>query len=209
MNPFSARVSCVFVYVDFNLLTSKWVRPFALTSSLTKNLIRSGLKFNHSLKELILGAIGGWCPLHLIVAQLLLLLLRLSGFAVSSDYTRLRFFFPFPLLSFFFSFFFFPLLLHPLRALGTFSFYDRPSPGNNLLCINIKPCYLIEMLLPSSSLSSSFRLELHEWQYFLAWVESKGFACRTILLSNFLSTDRADTCKKRQKKNEWIYFTDS
>lgn len=74
MNPFSAKVvASSSLLGSLNLLSSKWARSLALTSSLTKNLIRSGLKFNHSLKELILGAIGGWCPLHLIVAQLLYL----------------------------------------------------------------------------------------------------------------------------------------
>lgn len=43
---------------------------FALTFNLTKNLIRSGLKFNHWLKEVIPGAIGGWCPLCLIAPYL-------------------------------------------------------------------------------------------------------------------------------------------
>lgn len=45
---------------------------FTLTFNLTKNLIRSGLKFNHWLKEVIPGAIGGWCPLCLIAPYLFL-----------------------------------------------------------------------------------------------------------------------------------------
>lgn len=70
MNPFNARVASSSTRILTFSLQNGLGRA-ALTSSLTKNLIRSGLKFNHSLKELILGAISGWCPLHLIVAQLL------------------------------------------------------------------------------------------------------------------------------------------
>lgn len=92
MNPFSARVTSSSTRILTFSLQNGLGRA-ALTSSLTKNLIRSGLKFNHLLKELILGAIGGWCPLHLIVAQLLSTSPRSpSGFAVSSDYTGLCFF---------------------------------------------------------------------------------------------------------------------
>lgn len=155
MNPFSAKVAFSSLFGSLNLLSSKWAWSLALTSSLTKNLIRSGLKFNHSLKELILGAIGGWCPLHLIVAQLLyprsFRFRRISRLYQTSFFSSSS--------SAFFSSF--------SRTLGTFSSHDRASPGNNLLCIDIKPCYLIE--LPSSS-----RLKCHGWQHFLAWEESKG-----------------------------------
>lgn len=130
----------------FQLLSSKWARSLsALTSSLTKNLIRSGLKFNHSLKELILGVIGGWCPLHLIVALLLGPLPSLRSFRfcrISPDYT---------------GYFVFSSLVpqHTLSrpfSVGPSTLFRAtigPSSGNNLLCIDIKPCYLIE--LPSSS----------------------------------------------------------
>jgi len=167
MNSFNARAASSSTRILTFSLQNGLGRA-ALTSSLTKNLIRSGLKFNHSLKELILDAIGGWCPLHLIVAQLLYSP-ALSGFAVSSDYTRLRFFF-----SLFFS-----------RTLGSFSSHDRAPLGNNLFCIDIKPCYLIE--LPSLSL-----LKRHGWQHFLAWAEFKDFPTEFVLRSNLLLTGRID-----------------
>lgn len=151
MNPFSARAASSSLHSDPNPpFPSKWARPLALTSGLTKNLIRSGLKFNHSLKELILGAIGGWCPLHLIVAQLL-----------PGPACQFRRIFRLYRTSFF------PLLTLLAKPSALFRATIGASPGNNLLCIDIKPCYLIE-------LPSSFRLKRRGWQHFLAWAESKG-----------------------------------
>jgi len=150
-------------------------------TSLTKNLIRSGLKFNHSLKELILGAIGGWCPLHLIVAQLLYPVL--SGFAVSLDYTRLRFFLPLLL---------FRLILALFRA--------TIELRNNLLCIDIKLCYLIE--LPSSS-----RLKRHGWQHFLAWAEFKGFRLNPFSGLILVWPVASCRCATKKKWNSLYKFT--
>lgn len=141
MNPFSARAASSSTRIlAFPLQNGLGRSP--LRRAWQKNLIRSGLKFNHSLKELILGAIGGWCPLHLIVAQLLhpafrfrriSRLYQTSFFSLFSLSLFISLSFPFSLSS---------------QTLRTFSCHDRASPGNNLLCIDIKPCYLIE--LPSS-----------------------------------------------------------
>ena len=100
-----------------------------LLSCVGKNLIRSGLKFNHWLKELILGAIGGWCPLHLIVPRL---------FLATFSWFRNTILF----LSFFIPHFFTSLTLFLFDPAQFFQLRSSRS-SSNLLCIDINPRYLI------------------------------------------------------------------